>query len=211
LVPIAIGIEIWDLVFLYVDLKEKLMNYSKIGVRYAKALLLTAVEENILEKVKNDMQFIHEVIATVPEFNHIFNSPVVKPSEKQNIFKNTFEPFLSKLTINFVEMLIKHRRESRLSDVIRNFFAQYKINQGIVTASLITPIKIDDNLKNEISQLLHSKYNKTIELSSTIDSSIIGGFVLQIEDMQYDASVKTRLKKVRNELMNTQLLEVRSS
>ncbi|OFX33528.1 MAG: ATP synthase F1 subunit delta [Bacteroidetes bacterium GWA2_32_17] len=187
------------------------MNYSKIGVRYAKALLLTAVEENILEKVKNDMQFIHEVIATVPEFNHIFNSPVVKPSEKQNIFKNTFEPFLSKLTINFVEMLIKHRRESRLSDVIRNFFAQYKINQGIVTASLITPIKIDDNLKNEISQLLHSKYNKTIELLSTIDSSIIGGFVLQIEDIQYDASVKTRLKKVRNELMNTQLLEVRSS
>ena len=108
-------------------------------------------------------------------------------------------------------MLIKHRRESRLSDVIRNFFAQYKINQGIVTASLITPIKIDDNLKNEISQLLHSKYNKTIELLSTIDSSIIGGFVLQIEDIQYDASVKTRLKKVRNELMNTQLLEVRSS
>ncbi len=186
------------------------MNYSKIGVRYAKSLLLVAVEDNMLEKVKNDMQLISEVITTVPEFNHIFNSSVVKPSEKQKIFKNTFSPVLSILTINFIEMLIKHHRENRLNDVIRNFFDLYKQHKGIITASLVTPINIDEALKNKISQLLKSKYNKIIELSSTVNDSIIGGFVLQIEDMQYDASVQTRLKKIRNELTNTQLLEVRS-
>ncbi len=181
------------------------MNYSKIGVRYAKALLLIATEDNLLEKVKNDMQFINEVIATVPEFNSIFNSPVVKPSEKQKIFKNTFSSSLSTLSINFVDMLIKHRRENRLHDVIRNFFDLYKTQKGIVTASLTTPIAIDENTTNKISQLLKSKYNKIIELTSTVDASIIGGFVLQIEDMQYDASIQTRLKKVRNELIETQL------
>lgn len=179
------------------------MNYSKIGVRYAKALLLVAVEENTLEKIKNDMQFIHDTIITVPEFNFIFNSPVVKQSEKQNIFKTTFSSFISKTTINFVEMLIENRRENRLEDVIRNFFDQYKNYKGIVSASLTTPIAIDDKIKNQISQLLKSKYNKTIELTSKTDSSIIGGFVLQIEDTQYDASVQTKLKKVRNELINT--------
>lgn len=181
------------------------MNYSKIGIRYAKALLQVAIEENLLEKVKNDMQFINEVIATIPEFNNIFNSPIVKPSEKQKIFENTFSKQLSPLTINFIKMLIQHRRENRLNDVIRNFFDQYKLHKGIITASLITPISIDEKIKNKISQLLQTKYNKTIELSSTVDASIIGGFVLQIEDMQYDASVQTRLKKIRNELINKPL------
>jgi len=77
------------------------MNYSKIGVRYAKALLLAAVESDLLEKIKNDMLFLDAVIASVPDFNRVLLSPVIKPSEKQNIFNLTFSSALSSLTIKF--------------------------------------------------------------------------------------------------------------
>lgn len=180
------------------------MNYSKIGVRYAKALLMAAVEDNLLEDVKNDMLYIDGIVKAVPEFNQILLSPIIKPSEKQNIFKVTFAATMSKLTIKFLEMLILHRRESRLEDITRNFLDQYRSYKGIITASLVTPVEIDEVSKNKIAALLQSKYNKKIELTPTVDPSILGGFVLQVEDLQYDSSVQTRLRKVRQELINTQ-------
>jgi len=120
------------------------MNYSKIGVRYAKALLLAAVESDLLEKIKNDMLFLDAVIASVPDFNRVLLSPVIKPSEKQNIFNLTFSSALSSLTIKFLNILITHHRESRLADISRNFFEQYKRHKGILTAFLVTPVAIED-------------------------------------------------------------------
>lgn len=181
------------------------MNYSKIGVRYAKALMQASVEDNLLENVKNDMLYIDGIVKSVPEFNQILLSPIIKPSEKQNIFKVAFSTSLSALTVKFLDLLITHRRESRLEDIIRNFLDQYRNYKGIITASLVTPVAIDEATKNKIAAFLQSKYNKTIELKPTIDPSILGGFVLQVEDLQYDSSVQTRLRKVRQELMNTQI------
>jgi F-type H+-transporting ATPase subunit delta len=181
------------------------MNYSKIGVRYAKALLLVSVEQNILDEVRNDMLFIDKISSTVPDFNLVMNSPIIRPSEKIAILKSAISTFVSETSFKFIQMVIIHRRENRLSDIIRNFHDQFRAHQGILTASLTTPVQIDKNISEQISLLLSKKYNKIIELTSQIEPNLIGGFVLQVEDLQYDGSIQTQLRKIKRELINTPL------
>ena len=181
------------------------MNYSKIGVRYAKALLQVAIEQNILEDVRKDMTFLNTLILTVEDFMRVLNSPVVKPSEKQAIMKAAVASQISDTSFKFLEMVILHRRENRLEDIIRNFQDQYRAHKGILTASLTTPIAIDAKITQQISDLLKNKYNKNVELTPKIEPSIIGGFILQVEDLQFDSCVQTQLRKIRRELINTPL------
>ena len=181
------------------------MNYSKIGVRYAKALLQVAIEKNLLEEVKKDMQLLESLTVSVPEFMQVLNSPVVKPSEKQRILKAAVSAQISEVSSNFLDMMILHRRENRLADVIRNFMDQYRIHKGILTASLITPVAVDTKISQQITEILKKKYNKNVELSSKVEPNILGGFVLQVEDLQFDSCVQTQLRKIRRELINTTL------
>ena len=181
------------------------MNYSKIGVRYAKALLQVAIEKNLLEEVRKDMFLLDSLIVSVPEFMQVLNSPVVKPSEKQAILKAAISTQVSELTFGFIEMMILHRRENRLADIIRNFQDQYRTHKGILTATLTTPVSVSEKTSKEISDLLKNKYNKNVELTPKIEPSILGGFILQVEDLQLDSSVQTQLRKIRRELINTPL------
>lgn len=181
------------------------MNYSKIGVRYAKAILNVAIEKKLLEEVKTDMLFLDSLVVTVPEFQQVMLSPVIKPSEKQTIFNAALAKNISELSLQFINLLIVHRRENRLRDIIRNFIDQYREYKGILSATLITPVSIDESSRKKIAELLQKKYEKNIELTPKIDPSILGGFILQVSDLQYDSSVQTHLKKVRQELINTPL------
>jgi F-type H+-transporting ATPase subunit delta len=181
------------------------MNYSKIGVRYAKSILHVAIEQKQLEEVKKDMLFLDSLVVSVPEFTQIINSPVIKPSEKQTIFSAALTNHLSALSLQFINLLILNRRESRLRDIVRNFIDQYREYKGILSATLTTPVEVDETIRKKITELLQKKYEKTIELSPKVDPSILGGFILQISDLQYDSSVQTNLKKIQQELINTSL------
>ncbi len=181
------------------------MNYSKIGVRYAKALLQVAIEQNLMEEVRKDMIFLDSLAVSVAEFLQILESPVVKPSEKQSILKAAVASQISPLSMQFLEMIITHRRENRLRDIIRNFDDQYRAHKGIITATLTTTVALDAKISQQISELLKKKYNKQVELSPKIEPSIIGGFILQVEDLQFDSSIQTQLRKVCRDLINTPL------
>ena len=58
---------------------------------------------------------------------------------------------------------------------------------------------------NSIRELIRKAYDAEVELSSAVEEDVIGGFVLTIEDMQYDASVASNLKKIKKQLLQTSI------
>lgn len=179
------------------------MNYSKIGTRYAKALLKVAVEKNCLEDVMKDVRLLDSVSRSATELNQIFASPVIKPSQKISLIDTVFAKYITPLMMDFIRMLIFHRRENRLDDIIRNFFTQYRQHHNIVSATLISSVEAGTDVIKKVTELLKTKYRKTIDLSLKEDPSIIGGFILRVEDMQYDCSIRNSLLKIKQELINT--------
>jgi len=181
------------------------MNYSKISVRYSKALFLLAKEKELLDNIKDDIYLIGDSIKLVPEFSLLISSPIIAPSKKQEIIQSIFKNKIHQLTFSFLNLLVNNKREDHIADIIRNFIKLYKKDKNIKTVVLTTPVSIDQSLENEISKLIKTKFETNIELIKEVDKNIIGGFILKIENQLLDASVSSQLKRIKQELLETHL------
>ncbi|MBI9056704.1 MAG: ATP synthase F1 subunit delta [Labilibaculum sp.] len=178
------------------------MNESKISVRYAKALFELGKEKELIDTVIKDIQLVDEVCKSIADFWLMVESPVVKTSQKRASMKQIFGDRINAITLNFLDLVVKNRREIYLKDISRNFLALCRKDQGILSATLTSATTIEEGSKENLSTLLSKSFNSKIELEEVVDEEIIGGFVLRVEDQQLDASVSTQLNKIKRELLS---------
>jgi F-type H+-transporting ATPase subunit delta len=178
------------------------MNDSKISVRYSRAIFQSALENKILDSVNQDMIFISEICKT-DETREFLHSPIIPPSKKENIFHKMLEGNVEKITLSLIDLIVKNGRESFIPAIARNFIYETKKYKGITDSVLTTAVKVDDKVKNRITELISDIFKTNVELKENIDPEIIGGFILQIDDSYIDASIKSKLRKIKKELIGS--------
>ncbi|MBN1252757.1 MAG: ATP synthase F1 subunit delta [Bacteroidales bacterium] len=178
------------------------MNYSAIAVRYSKALFILADEKNVLAKVYDDMKLIHEICEAEHDFVRLLENPVVPFYEKTKIFENIFAKKINTLSLQFLKLITKNRRENYLKHMAFEYINLYKAKLGIKTVTLTSVELINENLKQEIKNIIEKQYKADVELIEKTDAELIGGFVLRIDDEQYDASVVNQLERIKREFIN---------
>jgi F-type H+-transporting ATPase subunit delta len=181
------------------------MVNQKLAKRYAQALLDLAIEKNLLEEVNKDMKFLSQSISSIRDLEMLFDSPVVKVSQKLDLFSKIFKSQINDLSFSFVSLLVAKRRESQVLSIAKEFGALYDDYKNITQIILTTANKVDDKLREEIKKLVQKNTNSEIELIEKIDKGLIGGFVLKIGDTLYDSSVSTRIRKVKRELVESKI------
>jgi len=175
------------------------MNDSKISVRYARALFQYATEKKKLDEVYQDMIFI-DGICRIDEVKEVLKSPIIIPSKKKKIFHAILEKNVEEITLSLVDLLIKNERESHLPAVSRVFRDETLKFRGITQTFLTTAVPVNDKIKKQITDMISAVFNTKVELKENIDSGIIGGFILKINDNYIDASVRNKLRKIKKEL-----------
>lgn len=178
---------------------------SLIRVRYAKAFFQTAKEKNMLGKVKTDIETVFEVCNNSPEFVYLLNSPVIKSSKKADLMQSIFKTVVNELTLNFLKLIAHNKRETEIPGICRNFLELTRKEQNIKTATLTTAGEIDAAISQKIKAIIEKELDTTVELSTKVNPGIIGGMILRVEDKQYDASVATQLKKIKQQLLNSEV------
>jgi len=178
------------------------MNDSKISVRYAKALFQAAEEAKVLPQVMQDIDLIMKVY-NLADFRAVIDSPVVKTSDKKKVSDALFFGKVSALSMSFIELILANKRESYLSHIARNFKTLYKKSQGILSAELVVSESIDKSQAETFRNILKKAFNSEIEMVEHINPDILGGFILRVEDEQYDASVSSELAKIKRQLLES--------
>lgn len=180
------------------------MNESQISVRYAKALFRSASEKQVLSRVYKDMDLLSDT-CRLNDFQFMLALPVLQASQKIKLVQSIFENYLSDISMAMINLVIVNKREIYLPGIARNFGDLYRKAMGIRKASLVTAQPVDDSAIKGIKQLIAKTYKSDIELTSLVNRDVIGGFVLTIEDRQYDASVATNLRKIKKQLLQTSI------
>jgi F-type H+-transporting ATPase subunit delta len=175
------------------------MNDSKISVRYSRALFQTALEKKILDKVNQDMIFIAD-ICKLPETKEFIQSPIIVPSKKEAIFHKILGDKVEEITLSLIDLIVKNGRESFIPAIARVFIHETKKYKGITESVLTTAVKVDEKVRKQITDLISEVFTTKVELKENIDTEIVGGFILQIDDNYIDASIKNKLRKIRKEL-----------
>jgi F-type H+-transporting ATPase subunit delta len=180
------------------------MNESQISVRYAKALFQSAAEQGLLDQVYEDMEVLTSTCKQ-EDFQYMLEVPTLQPSQKIKLLASIFEKHFSKISLSMINLVVKNKRESFLPGIARNFKGLYRKEKGISTASLVTAQQVDESALDGIRKLIKKAYDSEVEMTTTVDGDVIGGFKLTIEDMRYDASVASNLKKLKKQLLQTSI------
>lgn len=178
------------------------MNDSKISVRYSRALFQSALEKNILDKVKQDMIFISEV-CKIPEAKEFLHSPVIVPSKKTAIFHKMLGDNVENITLSLIDLVVKNGRESFIPAIARVFLHETMKYKGITESVLTTAVKVNAKVKMEITDLISEVFKTKVELKENIDAEIVGGFILRVDDNYIDASIRNKLRKIKKELIGS--------
>ncbi len=175
------------------------MKESRLANRYAKALFELALEMNVVEKVYQDAELIYTVCSENREFVLMLRSPVVKEAKKLSILKAIFEKKVHEMTLKFLLIITRNRREMYIMEIAQQFTIIYKKFKNILPATLVTAYEIDAEIRKKIIALLHKNTNAEIELHEEIDKELIGGFILTFDDKQYDATIKRLIGNLHKE------------
>jgi F-type H+-transporting ATPase subunit delta len=175
------------------------MNESRISVRYSRALFQSALDKKNLDRIYQDMILVKD-ICSLPEVKELFSNPVIRPSRKTEILHNIMGKDLHKLTLSLIDLVVKHGREKYIPAIARVFIHETKEHNGITESVLTTAVKVNEDVKKQVSDMIANLFKTKVDLKENIDESIIGGFVLKVEDNYIDASVRNKLRKIRKAL-----------
>jgi F-type H+-transporting ATPase subunit delta len=175
------------------------MKNPKLSNRYAKALFDFAGEKNQIEEVFGDLQLFANTLKDNRELQMLLRNPVVPPNQKHQIFDSVFNGTLHETTYQFLDLLLKKRREPDLDTISEGFFKLYNQSHNIRTAHIITAQPLSDELKTKIVSLLTEQTHATIELKVSEDPTLIGGFVIQMDDFYLDDSILYKFNRLKQE------------
>ena len=173
------------------------MNSTIISSRYARSLMDLAIEQNSLEKIGSDMSLIKKVCGENMILNAIMRNPNINIGSKKGIVRDLFAKEVNKLTLDFIILLIEKRRIVYLKEIASEFKNLYNIQKGIKVATIYVARNIENNAKDRIIHLLEKEFSCKIELIEKIDTSVIGGFKIVIDDKIYDASISKQLQQLK--------------
>lgn len=179
------------------------MSELRVASRYAKSLIELAQEQGALEEVRNDMQLFTNTLAQNSDLALAISSPIIKNTKKQAILKAIFFGKVHKLTLAIFEVISRKNRESFLPLIAKEFQSQYAVQKGIKVAQVITPFALTPELRANFEKLVMQKTGANqVQLTEKVDTSLIGGYVLNIGDLQIDESVKSKLTGLKVKMLD---------
>jgi len=176
------------------------MNRSVLNNRYAKALLALAEDNNILERSYYDLKFVNEVFSLQKDLKILLKSPVVRIGQKQSVIRHMFENKLHPLILNYMLIIVRKQRGHLLEGISGAYLKVYKKYLGIETVRITTASPLDDKNREKALMAARELTPYQVEFEENIDPDIIGGFVLDLGDKQYNASVQYRMARLRKHL-----------
>ncbi len=178
------------------------MSGSRAAVRYAKAILSFALEQNKEVEVNNDLLFIAKTIEESEELQLLLNNPILKSELKKAALKEIFGSKTSSLTVGLIDLLIDNKRLPILSEVANKYTVLFDELKGIEVAKITTAVSLTEALNKQILKKVKEITGKEATIENIINPDIIGGFILRIGDVQYDASISNKLQVLKRQFEN---------
>ena len=174
------------------------MAGARAAIRYAKAVLSVASNQNTAEIVNNDMALIANTIAENKDLSETLQSPVIPSSVKKSILLEVFNAS-NVVTLNLIDLLIRNNRICILEQVALKYSQLFDESQGIQLGTVTTAVALTAELEQQVLAKAIEITGKNVQVKNIIDESIIGGFILRVGDVQYNASVANQLSKLKKE------------
>jgi len=178
------------------------MENTRAALRYAKAILNLAKENGVENKVNEDMRLILQIISENVDLDTMLNSPIVRSSEKVSVLNKLFSNDVNEVTLKLFRLLKDNKRIDLLKTIAKKYAIIYDVDKHILEATVITAVPITAALEKQVLQKIAALTGDKANLVNVVNPEILGGFVLRVGDIEYNASISNHLNQLRKEFDN---------
>lgn len=175
------------------------MSEIKVASRYAKSLIDLALEQNALEEIKADMQFFVQTLKANTELQAVLKNPIIPLGKKNAITNAIFAAKVHKTTQAFLKIVIDKGRADIVYATAKEFLNQYNSFKKIFKAKVTSATALTQASIDKITAVVKEAVKGEVVLSTFVDASLIGGFILTVGDKQVDTSIASSLAKLKKE------------
>ena len=174
------------------------MAQTRAAIRYAKAVLSLANEQNSASQVNDDMKHVVNAISESNDLSAMLQSPVIHSKVKKTTLLEVF-PNMNQLSVKLIDILVENKRIDIINAVAQKINMLFDESQGIQIAKVTTAIPLTTKLEAKVLAKVKELTGNHAEVQNTVDESILGGFILRVGDIQYNASIANKLNKLKRE------------
>lgn len=179
------------------------MKDARAAIRYAKAILNLAKDSKEETVVNDDMLFISTTISDNEEFEVMLRSPIVKSTDKIKVLNALFDGKVNNITLGLFHLLQDNKRIEMLHSIAKQFAIIYNFDKHMQVAKVTTAVPLTKEIEAKILEKIVALTGKKANLENVINESILGGFILRVGDVQYDASISNYLNELKKEFDNS--------
>ena len=171
---------------------------SETSDRYSRAFFEVVNESKELDKNENDVRNFQLLFDSSSEIKNFMLNPTQSKNTQNNVINLLSEKLgFSKNLKNFFLLLIEKRRIFFVKKIFKSFLKLCSVKRGEIKASLISSKELSPTELDEISKDLSNSMRSTIKFDYKVDKDLIGGLKLQLGSFMIDTSIKNKLKKYK--------------
>jgi F-type H+-transporting ATPase subunit delta len=179
------------------------MNDGLIPNRYAKALYKYACEMGEAAAVYDQMKCLANSYATVDGLKSTVDNPFIAIEDKEKVLLKASGAQENGSLDKFIFLVNKHNRITLMHSMALAYVKLYREACKISQVEIVTACQLPDEKIKEITATVENYLDgRSLEISTSIDADLIGGFVVKVDSVILDASVKNELKKLRLKLLS---------
>jgi ATP synthase F1 delta subunit len=163
---------------------------------YADALFEVAKEKGKLDPIREELGQFADAVDSNRDLQVFFFSPYFSSSEKIDGAKRAIAGADPEF-VNFLELLIEKQRMQEIFRVRRQFEELWKHENRRIDVTVTSAVELDPAVVSKIGDEIQRQTGQEVDLASRVDEDILGGVVLQVGNMVLDASIRSRLEKLR--------------
>ena len=172
---------------------------EEIAEVYARALFEAAKENDVLDRVYDELGEVVDALEDNHELQMFFFSPYFSSEEKADAVDKVLSG-ADERTVNFLKLLAERHRMPVLFRIRRDFDELWAEEKKLLSVSVTSAIELDDKLVKDIGKRIEEQTGRDVELSAQVDPYVLGGLVVRVGNMVLDASIRNRLEQLRKQV-----------
>lgn len=173
---------------------------SIAGLRYVKPLFELAQEGNALDEVENGITAFCKLMKEAPELESALLNPQIPAQKKKQIILKATEKDFPPLLQNFFCLLVDKSRTQVFLHLEREFKNLLMESRNIISATVQSPVALEDDYRKDLTKRFESLTGKTVELNEEVKPDLIAGVRIMLGSKMLDGSLKARLDGLKRHL-----------
>jgi F-type H+-transporting ATPase subunit delta len=172
---------------------------EEIAQVYARSLFEVAEERDRTDVVRDQLGQFTDALAESRELELFFFSPYFSTEEKKDGLDQAVEG-ADDIVRNFLAVLIENHRMPALMRVRREYDRLWQEANRLLPVQVTSAVALDEAVTRQIGEEIGRQTGRKVELSTSVDPDVLGGIVLRVGNSILDASIRTRLERLRKQV-----------